>query len=162
MSISSGIMLFSCVILLAYRGLCSRSRFSFSGSAPMLVPCPLGRCHRRCHHDVIGLGGVACLPLGDASRRPRFAFLLSAPRRLVSSPRLFVSGDGEPAGLLACLDGVMPTAAGAYRALDAMPCSWSICRVSVVLSALLLRIGWRRGRERLRCDMAVAAACPMM
>lgn len=43
------------------------------------------------------------MPLGDASRRPRFAFLLSAPRRLVSSPRLFVSGDGEPTGLLACL-----------------------------------------------------------
>ena len=85
-----------------------------------------------------------------------------APRRLASSPRSSCRGTGEPAGLLACLDGVMPTAAGAYRALDAMPCSWSICRVSVVLSALLLRIGWRRERERFRCDTTGTAACPVM
>ena len=33
---------------------------------------------------------------------------------------------------------------------------------SVVPSALLLRIGWRRRRERFRCDTTGTAACPVM
>lgn len=38
------------------------------------------------------------IPVVVRSVLPRFA-----PRRLVFPPRLIVSGDGEPAGLLACL-----------------------------------------------------------
>lgn len=76
---------------------------------------------------------------------------------------LVVSGDGEPTGLLACLDGVMPTAGGG-RGHALYVCSGGGVNrhASVVPSALLLRIGWRRERERLRCDTTGTAACPVM
>lgn len=53
------------------------------------------------------------------------------------------------------VDGVVCFGCGAV-AMVYLPC------LASPLSALLLRIGWRRGRERLRCDMAVAATCPVM
>lgn len=100
LNIFLGIIRFICVVLLA----CLMA-FPFSFRHPsarfplLLVPCPLGRCH----HDVICLGVVACLPFGDVPHRHSLRPSLFALRRLASSPRLFVSGDGEPTGLLACL-----------------------------------------------------------
>lgn len=76
---------------------------------------------------------------------------------------LFVSGDVEPTGLFACLDGVMPTAGGG-RGHALYVCSGGGVNrhASIVPSALLLRIGWRRERERFRCDTTGTAACPVM
>lgn len=115
------------------------------------------------HHDVIGLGWLLAYILGDVPCCLRFALPRFAPRRLVFPPRLFVSGDWEPTGLLACFDGVMPTAGGG-RGHALYVCSGGGVNrhASVVPSALLLRIGWRRERERLRCDTTGTAACFVM
>ena len=57
----------------------------------------------------------------------------------------------------------MPTAGGGrVHALYVCSGGGVNRHASIVPSALLLQIGWRRERERFRCDTTGTAACPMM
>ena len=158
LSISSGIMRLCCGFLLAYRAV-----FPFlfrHRSAWPRCSC----CARSC--DVIGMSSAmpsvsaACLlPLGDVPCCPSLRPSRFAPSSSRLPAPLVVSGDGEPAGLLASgghACGVVVSVACFGCGAVPLP----ICRASVVSSSLLLRIGWRRERERLRCDTAIGCCLP--
>lgn len=114
--------------------------------------------------DVIGMSSVSVCCLLTFSVMS--AVVLASPfpgsplvvslHRPVSSCR----GTGSLRGCLLVLMGsCLRREAGAYRALDVMLWPWSICCASVAcLCCHLLPTasnGWRRRRERLRCDTAM-------
>lgn len=135
LNIFSGIMLLCCDFLPACRA------GDVIGSAFLFITLLGSPAARAVPARVMSSVSAVCLL---AARRCPFIVIRFAPprfasRRLVFPPRLSCRGTGSRRGLLACLDGVMPTA-GAYRALDVMPWTWSIYRASVILPVLLLRM----------------------
>lgn len=113
--------------------------------------------------DVIMMSSVSAVCLLTPRRCPRCSrFALPGSPLVVSSSRPVSScrGTGSLRGcLLALMGSCLRREAGAYRALDVMLWPWSICCASVAcLCCHLLPTasnGWRRRRERLRCDTAM-------
>ena len=144
LSIFPGIVRFNCVVLLAYRGRCSRFRFSSLGLSTLLVPCLLWQCHRWMSSATSSVSAVCLLTPrrcpSSSSLRPS----LFALHRLVVSLRLACRGTGSQRGCYLPHDVV----AGGMGVGVVMLWMWSgavaSCRASAVPFALLLRIGWRR------------------
>lgn len=116
-------------------------------------------CRRRCHRSRL----FACLPYRVMSSPSSFASPFPGSPLVVSLHRPVSScrRTGSRRGCL--LRDVMPTAGGGrVHALYVCSGGGVNRHASVVPSALLLRIGWRRERERLRCDTTGTAACPVM